>query len=252
PGDWLYEHEEKGQSFEQYIKFKPVSPNEVQKKIYLQPVGTFSALQQELIKSTAEYLRIFFGLEIIIQPAIEDSIIPSTARRLREDGHEQFLTTYIMDYLEKNIPQDAIVIMAITVNDLYPADSWNFVFGQARLKKRVGVSSIYWYTDGPVDSSSYTLCLQRLIKTSSHEIGHMFSCEHCTHAVCVMNGSNSVVESDSRPNRLCSECLKKLYWNLKFNLPERYSMLENYFSANKMDNDYQLISRDREVFSAKR
>ena len=134
--------------------------------------------------------------------------------------------------------------MGITQKDLYPAESWNFVFGQARLKKRMGVSSFIRFHDGELDETNFRLCLERFIKTSSHEIGHMFSCPHCTHAVCVMNGTNSVYETDGRPNRLCSECLKKLSWNIGFDVKQRALALQTYFKTHNLTEDYKLITQD--------
>ena len=217
PGEWLYEHKEPGQSFEQYKVSDPVSPDDKRRKIYIQPLGTFSPIEDSIVNYTVDYLTIFFGLGTAIAPAINDSIIPAHARRMREEGNEQLLTKYILNtLLPARIPEDAIVVMAVTAKDLYPSDDWNYVFGQATIKKRVGVSSIYRFSTPDMDSMTYPVCLERLIKTSSHEIGHMFSVQHCTHAVCVMNGSNSLWESDSRPNRLCSDCLKKLRGILNF------------------------------------
>lgn len=244
-GDWLFEHEEHGQNFEQYTKSVPVSPNALQKNIYLQPIGIFNENEDKIIHYTAEYLEIFFGLKTIVLPAISDSTIPDTARRTREEGYEQLLTGYILDnVIAKSIPKDAIVVMGITQKDLYPADAWNFVFGQARLKKRVGVSSFVRFHEGELSHDNFDLCLERFIKTSSHEIGHMFSAQHCTHAVCVMNGSNSLYETDERPNRLCSECLKKLYWNLGFDVKTRMLALQAYFKKHNLTQDYDLQTRD--------
>lgn len=245
PGDWLFERKEQGQNFEQYRKSTPVSPNDVQKYIYIQPIGTFSADENRIIRYTAEYLDIFFNLKTIVSPAISDSVIPDSARRVVGEGHEQLLTGYILDsILSKAIPEDAIVIMGITQKDLYPSESWNYVFGQARLKKRVGVSSFIRFYDSELDEANFRLCLARFIKTSSHEIGHMFSCLHCTHAVCVMNGTNSIYETDGRPNRLCSECLKKLYWNLGFDVKNRAVTLQTYFKKYNLTEDYNLTTRD--------
>jgi archaemetzincin len=95
-----------------------------------------------------------------------------------------------------------------------------------------------------MDSLTYPVCLERLIKTSAHEIGHMFSIQHCTYGVCVMNGSNSLWESDSRPNRLCSDCLNKLTWNLGFSVRERFSGLKTFFKEHKLVTDANLASRD--------
>jgi archaemetzincin len=255
PGEWLYVHKEAGQAYDVYKSNNPVSPHGQQKYIYLQPIGHLTPVQNDVIQYTAEYLEIFFGLKTIVAPALSDSIIPAHARRPGLDitidnesvpGYgEQLKTSYILyDILLKNIPPDAIVVMAVTAKDLYPSDDWNFVFGQASTKKRVGVSSISRFTDAALDSTTYPLCLERLIKTSSHEISHMFSCQHCTHAVCVMNGSNSLYESDMRPNRLCSECHKKLCWNLKFDVHQRLTALEQFFLRHKLSRDYSIISKE--------
>lgn len=244
-GDWLYDHKEPGQTFAQYKVSKPVTPNERQKKIYLQPLGEFSKPQEDLIRYTADYLQIFFGLETVVLPTVADALIPKTARRDREDGSEQLLAPYILDsILKKDIPADAITVMAVTEKDLYPRPSWGYVFGLASLKERVGVSSIYRYSKQPIDSSNYALPLGRLIKTSSHEISHMFSVKHCTRAVCVMNGSNSLAEADTRPNRLCTECLNKLHWNLKLDVRRRLAALDSFFLQHNLKRDYQITHRD--------
>ena len=247
-GEWRYEHNEPGQNLGQYEASKPISPTQGQDKIYLLPLGKFSDLQNNIIRHTADYLQIFFGLKTIIGEPVSDSIIPEDYRRTGDDGSTQLLTTYILDsILKQQIPKDAIVVMAITEKDLYPAPSWRFVFGQGSLKERVGVSSIYRYSTKPLDPSNYSLCLQRLIKTASHEIGHMFSMLHCTNAICVMDGSNSLEESDRKPNRLCSECLSKLHWNLKVDIRKRLRGLDSFFLSHSLDRDHQLSQKDIEV-----
>jgi archaemetzincin len=250
-GQWLYEHKEPGQPFDKYILIDPVSPNETQKLIYLQPIGEFTKQQNEVVKFTADYIQMFFNLKTIILPVISDESIPAKSRRMRENNTEQLHTTYILkEMLAKNIPKDAIVIMAVTAKDLYPEESWNFVFGQAYTKDRIGVSSIFRYCEKPLDSLNYNLCLNRLIKTSCHEIGHMFSVYHCTNAECIMNGSNSLYESDTQPNRLCSECLKKMYWNLKFNNVERLKAIRDYFQKHNLEKDYSLTIKDLAAITA--
>nr|WP_255534571.1 archaemetzincin [Chryseolinea lacunae] len=172
-------------------------------------------------------------------PTKSDDNIPATAQRQLYGGRRQLLTTYLLDILQDNIPDDAIVVMAITSADLYPSNDFNFVFGQARLKKRVGVSSIY-----RLESEDPHVGLMRLIKTGSHEIAHMFSCQHCTYARCVMNGSNSLPESDFRPNRLCYDCHRKLFWNLGFDVKRRVANLNNFFVRHELKSDYDVASRD--------
>ena len=172
--------------------------------------------------------------------------MPAQARRRKNNvPGEQLLATYILDsvLINKNIPSDAIAVMAITEKDIYPQDTWNYVFGLASYEKRVGVSSIFRYGKKSLDSLSSRICLERLIKTSSHEIGHMFSLHHCINAMCAMNGSNSLSESDSQPARLCSVCLHKLYWNINFGNRKRLVALRNFFRENNFATEYRIAQK---------
>jgi archaemetzincin len=244
-GEWLHEHKEPGQTLNRYQAVHPVRATSLQNTIYLLPLGTFSKAQQNVIKYTADYLTLYFSLPTKVLPVLSDSLIPTDARRERGGGSVQLLAPYILDsVLKERIPNDALSLMAITEKDLYPKSSWSFVFGLATLKERVGVSSIHRYSREPIDSLNYPICLGRLISTSSHEIGHMLSMRHCTYAVCVMNGSNSLSESDSRPNRLCSQCLSKLHWNLGFDVRKRIIALDSFFIHHRLDRDYKAIHRD--------
>jgi archaemetzincin len=56
----------------------------------------------------------------------------------------------------------------------------------------------------------------------------MFGLAHCTYFNCLMNGSNHLAESDRRPLHLCPVCLRKLQWNISFDVLERYSTLERF------------------------
>jgi archaemetzincin len=243
-GDWLYAHDEKGQTLNQYQMSKPVRPDSTHFRIYLLPLGTFTPWQDSVISATASYLAVFFDLDTRVLPRMDDTILPSDNIRVFVDGSEQLLTTDILNYLNKSKPDDGLVVMAITSKDLYAGPEFNFVFGQARAKHRVAVSSMFRYSEDVNDSAHYSILLGRLIKTSSHEVAHMFGCQHCVNAACLMNGSNSLAESDSRPNRLCSECHRKLRWNLKFDVPERLKKLSVFFKKNKLNHDFTLAEGD--------
>ena len=54
------------------------------------------------------------------------------------------LSTYVLDdVLLPDRPRDALAYLAVTARDLWPGDGWNFVFGEANLRARFGVLSIY-------------------------------------------------------------------------------------------------------------
>jgi archaemetzincin len=98
--------------------------------------------------------------------------------------------------------------------DLWPGENWNFVYGQANLRDRTGVWSIYRNGD-PAKEAEYQLCLARTLRTASHETGHILTMQHCTAFQCNMNGVNHQAEGDSKPQHLCPVCLRKLCWNLQ-------------------------------------
>jgi archaemetzincin len=130
-----------------------------------------------------------------------------------EWGDEQILTRYVLEALLKpRRPDDALALLALTTSDLWPGGGWNFVFGEASLRERVGVWSLYRYGDPEESEATYRLCLRRTLKVAVHETGHMLGLLHCTAYECGMNGSNHLAEMDARPMAFCPECTAKVWW----------------------------------------
>ena len=246
-GDWRYSHNERRQRLDAYKKSNPVRQGANHSTIYLMPVGDFTDLQQSALKQVREYVEIFFQMRTVLLPAVTDSIATVVASR-EHDGHTQLLASYLLDSLLKGkCPSDGIALLALSAKDLYPKDSWNYVFGLASYTKRVGVSSIYRLQDEHLDTTNYKTCLRRLANISSHEIGHMFSIHHCVYASCVMNGSNGLRETDRSPLRLCSECQKKLFWNIAYNNKRRLIQLGDFCRKNGLQDDWQIFKADLDV-----
>jgi archaemetzincin len=147
----------------------------------------------------------------------------------------QILTGDVLAFLKARLSADAFCLVAITMEDLYPEPSWNFVFGQASLRERVGVYSFARYDPTfyaePRLVGNEMLVLRRSCKVLAHETGHMFGLAHCTFFNCLMNGSNHLAESDRRPLHLCPVCLRKLQWSIGFDVSERYRVLERVSRA---------------------
>lgn len=245
PGQWRYEHPEAAQNLAAYQQLRPLHPDSLTHTIYLQPIGRFSALQQKALAATQDYLRIFYQQPVVLLPTTNDeTAVPSTARR-RHEGHQQLLASYLVSqYLLPRLPATGLALMAISAKDLYPRADWSFVFGLASYSDRVGVTSIYRLQDQTLTADNYRRCLARLIAISSHEIGHVFSLRHCLHAQCVMNGTNSLPETDATPNRLCSECQTKLHWNFRYDTPRRLRELNAFFGQHQLRRDFLLANRD--------
>lgn len=216
-GDWLAEHEEKGQTFRQYLSANPVRRDQTLNCIHLCLIGDFDEAQQRVIDLTREYLGLFFDAPVVVSRRVPLSSIPAGARRRHPQwGVKQLLTTFILhDILEPAVPDDALAYLALTARDLWPGRGWNFVFGQANLRRRVGVWSIYrngWPGKG---GEAFRLCLRRTLLIAAHETGHVLTMRHCTAGRCLMNGCNSQEERDRTPLHPCPVCLRKLLWNLQ-------------------------------------
>jgi archaemetzincin len=126
------------------------------------------------------------------------------------------LSPYVLrEVLESDRPDDALAYLALTASDLWPGEGWNFVFGQANLRQRVGVWSIYRNGDPAAGEGAYRLCLRRTLATVTHETGHILTMKHGTAFRFLMDGSNHQQERDSWPLHLCPVCLRKLLWNLQ-------------------------------------
>ena len=180
-----------------------------------------------------DYASAFFALNVkVLDPVMIDSA-GITGRRNPYTGNQQILTTDILALLKRRLPQDAFCALAITMEDLYPDPSWNFVFGQASFGDRVGVFSFArynptFYGEKP-GKILQEILLRRSCEVLSHEAGHMFQLEHCVFFRCLMNGSNNLPESDARPLALCPVCLRKLHFSIGFDVVERYRRLLAFY-----------------------
>jgi archaemetzincin len=72
----------------------------------------------------------------------------------------------------------------------------------------------------------------------------MFGLHHCIDANCVMNGTNSLPETDEHSIRLCSWCQKKLNTGINYNNKKRLSELANFFQRNNLIEELQLMKKD--------
>ena len=230
PGDWLESHPEDGETFQEYINSDPTLPTPERRTIYIQPIGEFSSQQMKVIGLTADYMKAFFDLPVVMRDTRRLGDVPSDLTRIQYPNNKQIRTTYFIDeLLPKMLPGDAAALICLTSNDLYPEDTWNFVFGQASLERRVGVWSLWRLSRDGSKRASEDLLLARTLKVAMHETGHMFSMRHCTKYECLMSGTNSLEETDRRPLDVCPECVAKVSWAMKYDLTERYKRLAAFW-----------------------
>jgi archaemetzincin len=232
PEDWLARHPEKPQSFQDYLHAGGNVPDPQRKVIYLLPIGAFPATAPPLAR-LAEIVHAFFMLEVKTLPAANVSDVTAKSRINGGTKKRQLFAPEVLAWLGKRLPDDAFGLVAVTMEDLYPAPSWNFVFGMASLKERVGVQSLARHDPAffgePRPGGWQTLARRRATWTVVHEISHMFGLTHCTYWRCVVAGSNSQDEADRSPLHACPVCLRKLYSAIKFDPAAREDALAAVF-----------------------
>jgi archaemetzincin len=223
PGEWRAAFpDEEPQFVSDYERDLANRASPARRTIYVLPLGRIAATHGPLLETTRAYCAAFFGCEAKLLPPIDLPKAAYVAARRQYDGDR------LLRFLEPRVPGDAIAVAGFLAEDIFSEDL-NFVFGVATLAKRVGVYSIA-RLDEKYDGMPQGATLERrTIAVASHEIGHIFGIEHCLHYRCVMNGSNSLEESDGQPLHLCPIDLEKLRRNVGFDPAARYEALERFY-----------------------
>ena len=243
-GDWLESQVEWGQTFDEYVGLAPVRPSSKLTKIYIQPLGPFANKHKSISEILVEYMQIFFCTETVLNQPVSLSELPAEARREHPETGTQYNTGYVNNkLLIKNRPDDALAYLGLTYFDLWPGRDWNFVFGQATLRDRVGVWSLNRFGDPYKSDVEFNKVLKRALRTASHETGHILGIHHCTTYSCNMNGSNSLQEADRRPLYLCPHCLYKLIWNTECDMQDRFEQLLLFASQYGFKTEQEYYSR---------
>jgi len=247
PGDWLAVHPERGQTFDDFVRSRPNRPDPGHKKIYLQPLGEFREDRSPSVETLKECAANYFAMDVVALPSLSISGRTFTTRTNPFTGNRQILTGDVLGFLRGRLPRDAFCVLAITMEDLYPHPSWNFVFGQASLRERVGVFSFARYDPafyGEKRGENFQrLLLRRSCKVLVHETAHMFSLEHCIFFKCILNGSNHLEESDSRPLSLCPVCLRKLQFSIGFDVVDRFEGLLSFYRKIGLDREARWVEK---------
>lgn len=237
PGDWMARFHERGLTFDEYVAIRPTQRQGARDTLVLQPLGRFRRSEREQLAELVSFTEAFFDTKVRLAPV---SPLPKGGQRVRNGAQGQWVqhhTQRILDWLvESKLPRDAVCVLGITMEDLYPEPSWNYVFGEATLERRAGVYSLARYQASfwgeRATAESRVRARLRSFKVLAHETGHMFSLPHCRRYECLMNGSNSLEEMDRAPLEPCPVCLKMLQYNLRFAIRSRYRRLMAVYERN--------------------
>lgn len=146
--DWLSNHKENGQTFKEFIDSKPPVPDSKHSTVYILPLKFFEdAVPSDVLDQLAQFASVFFSMPVKILKT--GSFSKHVRHRTNEfSGLVQVHAGQILEEMVKLLPPDSFCTGAITMCDLYPRESWNFVFGLANMERQVGVYSLARYMPG--------------------------------------------------------------------------------------------------------
>lgn len=228
PGEWLFDHPEGGQTFEEYVAFDPLRRAPGRERILLQPFTPLRPIAQDALERVRAQCALYFCAETALAPPAE---LPKDGWRPARQQHD---ASVLLDRLAARRPEGLLVYAGICDQDLMIPALDNYLFGLGRFREGLGIYSFHRFHYAGVDERLY---LARAFKLLTHEIGHGFGLMHCIYYRCVMNGSNSLPETDGAPLEPCPVCLRKLAYSLGFDVKERWSGLATFYDGLGMTSD---------------
>jgi len=114
PSDWLANHAEAGQTFDQFTRSMPNRPDNHRNKLYLQPLGRFSDSDAPSLDQLRRFTAAFFMMEVVVLPPSDWAQNRITSRQNPWTGQRQLLTGDILNALQARLPKDAFALLGIT------------------------------------------------------------------------------------------------------------------------------------------
>ncbi|XP_013380470.1 archaemetzincin-2 [Lingula anatina] len=256
--------------------------------IYIQPLGDFDSDSGVAMEELVEYTRLFFCLPVDVLPPVhlrcennkmtwidvpssEEKALYTSRKSKRvkkhhlnarfdaKSGRRQLAVDTILLTMKQYIPDNALCLIALTMEDLYEAQSDLFVAGMAAGNHRVAIFSFFRYEPGIVfseenwfemkqtnSSTPYErkkLLLHRSCKLLVHEISHLLGIDHCIFFACCMNGSGNLAEDFRQPMQLCPVDLHKLQVLCGFDIVKRYEGLQEFFRKHQLCEELNWVKK---------
>ena len=124
--DWLSEHLEAGQTFDDFNRKAHTRVSPHMKTIYIQPLE--EAIDQEMLQVFKAFLSAYFlGMEVKVLPYWLVEGNNKIASRINSDtGKKQYNAADILKAIQSKLPKDGYCIIACSMTDLYPRPTWNY------------------------------------------------------------------------------------------------------------------------------
>lgn len=230
PLEWLSCNQEFGQPYERFFQARPTRPDGARQRLYLQPLGPFPPDKSPPLETLRQFVAAFFAMEAVLLPPADMSGVVLGTWDPQDGELEWWDTLAVSDWLAAHLPDDAYLLLGVTLVDL--ADGDDLVYGQSGRRERVAVCTFgrlhpQFFADPP-SADDEALLVRRCCHLLAHEAAHLFGLVHCIYFRCAMNGANGRDEFDTQPLHLCPVCLRKLHTMIGFDVEERYRRLRDF------------------------
>jgi archaemetzincin len=161
---------------------------------------SFGIFDEEFLKKIAGNVKREFPLSVNIEEGrIDLSEFYDPARR-------QYDGVQILKKVDSQYSTDSAKTLGLFNVDLF-IPILTYIFGQAILKGRTGIASLYRFNNERYGmDSNDEFILERFQKEVIHELGHTFGLLHCHIPTCVMRSSTYVEDIDQKSASLCPRC----------------------------------------------
>jgi len=218
PGEWRSLFKEREQTFDAYVSRCAPRKSAARATIQLQPLGDAAQRYAATIRLLRDYAAIYFGVAVRL---LDPLPLFERAHVLPRDQHN---SSMILGELADRVPADAIAVLGLTDRDLFALGK-NYVFGEGSFENRAGIHSLARF-----ETPDAALFTRRALRLATHEIGHLLGIDHCVTHRCLMQGSNTLGESDRHPLHLCPADLRKLEWSTGVDRLRRYRELGPFYA----------------------
>lgn len=152
-------------------------------------------------------------LEIIVDDVEREFSVPVKTREgyldlsdYYDPARKQYNGNELLKEIETRFATETSKTLGIFNVDLY-IPILTYIFGQAFLKGRSGIASIYRLSNERYGiKKDQTIFVDRIRKEVIHELGHTFGLIHCSNPTCVMRSSTYVEDIDQKNHLLCQKC----------------------------------------------
>lgn len=165
---------------------------------------SFGYFEEKFLKDIAEAVQREFLFSVILKEGHLD------LSEFYDPGRRQYDGGKLLKEVDSAYSSDSIKTIGLFSVDLF-IPILTFIFGQAFLKGRTGIASLYRFSNERYGMGTDDKSIpERFKKEVIHELGHTFGLIHCHIPTCVMRSSTYVEDIDQKSANLCIKCRNEL------------------------------------------